>query len=107
MHYIHENIKFYRTHNRFTQQEVADKFEVTLGMLKTYERADAVPPVEVLMRIADVMRITIDTLIKVKLTPKNYLKVKGEGAPDLLQRVEALEFTVNKTVNKITKKQKV
>lgn len=104
MHYISHNLKYYRVSNRFRQQEIADKIKVSLGMVKTYELGIAVPPIETLIKIADMMQITIDTLVKVQLTSKNYLQIKGQSAPDLLHRVEALEKIVNKTVNKISKK---
>lgn len=100
MHYINHNLKFYRLSNRFRQTEIADKLKVTVGMVKTYENGSATPPVDVLIKIADMMQVSIDTLIKVKLTSKNYLNLKGESAPDLLYRVEMLEKIVNKKVNK-------
>lgn len=106
MHYIHHNLRFYRLHNRFLQHEIADKLKVTLGMIKTYETGIAVPPIEILIKIADMMHITLDTLVKVKLNSKNFLEVKDQSAPGLLERIEALEKTVNEKVNKIPKKSK-
>jgi len=99
MNHIAHNLKFYRLYNRLLQKEVAENLKVTVGMVKSYE-AGTVPPIETLIKISDMMQISLDTLVKVKLNKNNYLKVKGQSDPDLLSRVEALEIAVNKNVNK-------
>ena len=98
--YINENLRFYRLHNRYTQQEIAIKLKATLGQVKSYETNIAVPPVDMIIRIADMIGISIDGLIRVKLSSKNYLNTKEGIPPDLLSRIDALEKKVNKTVNK-------
>jgi transcriptional regulator with XRE-family HTH domain len=105
MHYVNHNLKFYREYNRYSQQEIANKLKTTLGRIKMYDRNGATPQIEMLIKIADMMQISLDTLIRTKLSEKNYLVKKGEMAPDLACRLEAVEFAVNKIVNKIPKKE--
>lgn len=104
MHYINHNLRFYRLRNRFTQPEIAAKLKATVGRIKMYEQDHATPQMDMVIKIADMMQVSLDTLIRVKLSEKNYLQKKGEQAPELHHRVEALEFAVNKIVNKIPKK---
>ena len=100
MHYVNHNLRFYRLHNRFTQQEIADELETTLGRIKMYEQGHATPPIDMLIKISNMLHVSLDTLIKVKLSAKNYLNLKGQTAPDLNLRLETLEQIVNKIVNK-------
>lgn len=102
--YINENLRFYRLHNRYTQQEIANKLKATLGQVKSYETNIAVPPIDMIIRIADMIGVSIDRLIRVKLSSKNYLSTKEEVPSDLLSRIDALEKKVNKTVNKTVNK---
>ena len=39
MHFIQENITWYRDYKRYTQKELAEEFKVTVGKIKTYEAA--------------------------------------------------------------------
>lgn len=87
MHYVNHNIKFFREYKRYTQADIADMIGATLGMIKSYETGKAVPQVETLIKIADMMNISIDTLIRVKLTETNYGKEEV--------RIEELERKVN------------
>lgn len=87
MHYVNHNIKFWRQYKRYTQGDIADMVDATLGMIKSYETGTAVPQVETLIKIADMMNISLDTLIRVKLTEKNYGKQEV--------RINELEKKVN------------
>lgn len=87
MHYINHNLKFFREYKRYTQGDIAANIGATVGMIKTYENGKAVPQVEALIKIADMMNVSIDTLIRVKLTQKNYGKQEA--------RIDDLERKVN------------
>ncbi len=73
-HHINHNIKFWIAYKRYTYQDVADMLDTTLGRIKTYVGGVAVPPAEMLMKIADMMNVSLDTLFRTKLTAKNYGK---------------------------------
>ena len=106
MHYINHNLRFFRLRNRYTQEELAAKLKTTLGRIKTYETGAATPQIEMIVAIADLMGISLDTLVKVKLDENNYQKegkhltVKGSETPTSLQeRVSALE-AITKAITK-------
>jgi transcriptional regulator with XRE-family HTH domain len=105
MQFIGQNVKWYREHKRLTQQEVADTLNTTLGRVKTYESGAAIPPVEILINIATWIDVSIDALIKVKLSEKNYLKLKKETEKEnsLFSKLKALEQRVCDLEMKIKK----
>lgn len=112
MHYINHNLRFYREQNRLNQDEVAKLLNTTLGRIKMYEQGKATPLVEMIVKIADMMQVSLDTLIRVKLTEKNYSGRRWIQAPDTALRVAELEKrvsvleqnTVTKIVTKTTNK---
>lgn len=100
MHYIQHNLRFYRKRNRYRQSDIAAKLKVSVGQVKTYETGIAVPPIDILIRIADMMKITLDDLVRKKLSEKNFPALSANPRQDILSRIKALEEVVNNTVNK-------
>ena len=105
MQFIGHNVKWYRQYKRLTQQEVSDLLSTTLGRIKTYEAESAIPPIEILINIAEWIGISIDALIKIKLSEKKYPLLKKESVKektlyaklnDLEQRVYAIEKKLHK-----------
>lgn len=87
MHYIGQNLKFYVKYKRYTYSDVAEMIGATEGMVKHYVQKRTAPQIETIIKIADMMNISIDTLIRVKLTETNYGKE--------MARIEDLERKVN------------
>jgi len=90
MHYINHNIRFFREHKRYTQNDIAGMLNTTLGRIKQYEKV-TYPPAEMVMAIADMMGISLDTLFRVKLNPKNYKPVTVEDE----SRIAEIERKLN------------
>lgn len=91
-HYINHNIKFWRQYKRYTQTDVADILLTTVGRIKQYEKI-TYPPAEMIIKIADMMNISLDTLFKTKLTQANYGKEESR-IEALEKRLKRLEKTV-------------
>ncbi len=92
--YISSNIKLLRKRTNYSQIEMAHALELTRSVLNSYENNVANPPVEVVMRIADYFRISLDTLVRVDLTrlpeSKIFMLVKGLEASIRTQHLSFL-----------------
>ncbi|MDD4745720.1 MAG: LexA family transcriptional regulator [Salinivirgaceae bacterium] len=67
--FFSSNIKFLRKRQRHTQDDVATSLEMKRSTLSGYENGVALPSVSVLLAFSDYFGISIDTLIRVDLTP--------------------------------------
>lgn len=47
----------------FTQQNMADKLEISLNAYQKYEQAERSPSLECLVKIADIFNVSIDYLL--------------------------------------------
>jgi transcriptional regulator with XRE-family HTH domain len=78
MNYIATNLKELRKIKNISQEVLAKKLEITRSRLGAYEEARNEPPVELLIRISNFFRLSVDVLIKVDLsrTPlENLMKI--------------------------------
>ena len=55
-------IKFYRKENKLTQQELADLLEVPRTTMSFYETKREYPKLEVVEKLAVILKVTIGTL---------------------------------------------
>lgn len=61
-----ENIKKYRTINNMTQQELADKLNISRTTISKFENNKADPAIDILIRISEIFNISIDELLGIK-----------------------------------------
>lgn len=73
---LQTNIKFIREHKRITYKEFAAEINVSEGQAKTYELRGITPPLEVLCSIADFAGVSVDALIREKLSASNITQLK-------------------------------
>lgn len=59
---LSEKIRYYRNNLKITQQELADKAEISLRALSNYEKGVRVPSMEVLIKIAKALDIPVEKL---------------------------------------------
>ena len=52
-----------RMKRRLTQQAMADKLQISLNAYQKYEQAERSPSLECLVRIADILDVSIDYLL--------------------------------------------
>ena len=59
---IENKLYFFRELHEMTQQDVADALSVSRSTYASYESGRRIPPIDVLMRLADLYAITLDEL---------------------------------------------
>lgn len=62
------NIKHLRTLKGWSQQQLADKLNITRARVGSYEEERADPPVDILIRLSAMFHVAIDALIKCDLS---------------------------------------
>lgn len=65
--YLSTNLSFLRERSEMSRQRFADIMDIGLGAYSQYELRGSIPPMEVLTRIADFFRISLDNLIRKNL----------------------------------------
>ena len=69
-----EKLKLFRTTNQLTQEELAEKLNVSRQAITKWESGDGIPDIENLKQLSMLFNVTIDELIKEDKT----IKIKGK-----------------------------
>jgi transcriptional regulator with XRE-family HTH domain len=93
---VNKNIRLLREQSGWTQKELAAKLDINTPVIGAYEEFRAMPPIPVLIKIADLFKVDIDTLIRINLGSNSKSKSKKEK---LLRGKDILTITVD-TQNK-------
>ena len=56
-------LKSYRVLNELTQKEMADKLDISITSLRAWEQKDITPPVHYILKIQDLLGVTLDQLM--------------------------------------------
>jgi transcriptional regulator with XRE-family HTH domain len=72
---LHSNLKFLRKNKGLTQQELAERLQISRSKLAGYE-LNITPPIETLIQIAEYFNVSLDILIKEDLTAYSEYKVR-------------------------------
>jgi transcriptional regulator with XRE-family HTH domain len=96
-----DNVKFLRRRKKLSQESMAEALQVSRSKLNAHENGHTInPPVEDLFRISAFFRISIDSLLKVKLSLLGELKLRElEAGNDVYMsggRIRVLAITVDK-----------
>ncbi len=81
-------IKELRNENRLTQKELAEKVGVTKSTIAAYENDTRLPSYEVLIKLANVFKVSIDSL----LLNRSELIIDAHGLS--LEQIELLEAII-------------
>lgn len=87
MEIICKNIRFLRDQQGWTQQELSDKVGLKRGVIGSYEEFRCLPGLPIILKLADVFQIDLDTLARVdlaKLAPKEPSKRKYKKGKEVL-----------------------
>ena len=85
---MHEKLRLLRQERGWTQAELADKVSVHQKQISSYERAVTNPSTEVLIKLAEVLDVTLDYLAFDSKGPQGKLNLQDR---ELLRRFEAVD----------------
>jgi transcriptional regulator with XRE-family HTH domain len=91
--HVNKNLKFLRTRAGWTQKEMAEKIGLKQPVIGAYEEERAMPPLNCLLEISDLFKVSIDALSRKdlsKLPEKEWKSFSGK---------EVLAITVDKDDN--------
>jgi transcriptional regulator with XRE-family HTH domain len=66
--FLSENIKFLRKRRKLTQNDLAATLSTKRSSINNYENGTAIPPVNVLISLSDLFKLSIDTLVRINLS---------------------------------------
>lgn len=70
---FNKRLRHARMKHKYTQQTMADMLDISLNAYQKYEQAERSPSLECLVKIADILDVSIDYL----LCRDDYLKLHG------------------------------
>jgi transcriptional regulator with XRE-family HTH domain len=91
--HVNKNLKFLRTRAGWTQKQFAEKIGLKQSVIGSYEEERAIPPLDCLLEISDVFKVSMDALSRKdlsKLPEKEWKSFSGK---------EILAITVDKDDN--------
>lgn len=60
---LSENIKFYRTAMKLTQEQLANLLNGKKSLVSNYENGYSTPDIYTLIKLADIFQVTLDELV--------------------------------------------
>ena len=82
-HHLAENIRRYRKERGMTQEELAEKLNLTLGTISKWERGSSEPELTYLMQLAQIFHVSLDALLG--------FSIRSNNADVLIEKIEKLE----------------
>ncbi len=104
---LNDKIYEYRKLNRWSQEELADKLEVSRQTISKWEVGKNIPELEKLIKLSELFNITVDELVKdnIEIIHKENLNNKTEN--EIVEENLDKEKRTNKLFEKIIEKFKV
>lgn len=72
---VARNIRFFRTINQFTNQELAKRIDVCPTSISAYETSRCLPSLDVMFRLADVFDVSVAALLVEPSTTKSEISL--------------------------------
>ncbi len=60
---FNKRLRELRMQNKLTQQQMADKLQISLNAYQKYEQAERCPSLDCLVSIADILNVSVDYLL--------------------------------------------
>jgi len=93
-----DNLKMFRVEKNFSQQELADAIGMHSTHLSRYERNLTAPSIDVVKKIAEVLGISIDTLIYGQQDERAKGSIKDNELLTMFAKVQSLSNKQQDTV---------
>lgn len=84
MRVLSQNIRVMRKKADLTQQELADRLKVNRGVITSYEQNRATPPLKVILRLSEVLKTNVESLINQDLTKEGSMKSSYNKETEIL-----------------------
>lgn len=93
-----ENLKKIRAQKGVSQEELSKKIEVHPVQFSRYERAQSVPSIEIVQKMADALEVTIDELVYGNQSNKAEQNIKDRELLSLFSKIQLLNERQKETV---------
>ncbi len=90
--FISKRLKHLREQKEWSQRELAEKLEVELHRISKYERGIISPTADMLVKLADVFEVSVDSLLRGQKTISETTIIN----PTLHQKIQQLEVLSSK-----------
>ena len=81
-HQLAENIRKYRKERGMTQEDLAEKLNLTLGTISKWERGSSEPEISYLMQLAQIFHVSLDALLG--------FTIRSHNADLLIEKIDSL-----------------
>lgn len=81
-HKLAENIRKYRKERQMTQEDLAEKLNLTVGTISKWERGSSEPELSYLMQLAQIFHVSVDALLD--------FSIKNNNADILVEKIHKL-----------------
>lgn len=92
-----ENLKYYRTKYNLTQKQLAEQIGYTEKSVSQWERGNALPTMEIFLKLAQVFKISLDELMFEKTSGYYFLGIDGGGTKTAFKLVDENNNLISKT----------
>ena len=90
-----ENLKRYRTKLGLTQKQLAEKIGYTEKSVSKWESGNALPTMEIALKLTDLFRISLDALMFEDMTCHYFLGIDGGGTKTAFKLIDQEGMLVN------------
>ncbi len=91
-----ENLKFYRTKHGLTQKQLAEHIGYTAKSVSKWETGNALPTMDMFLRIAELFKIPLDELMFEKTSCHYFLGIDGGGTKTAFKLTDENGMVLNK-----------
>jgi len=91
-----ENLKYYRTKHGLTQKQLAKYIGYTEKSVSKWETGNALPTMEMLLKIAELFKIPLDELMFEKTSCNYFLGIDGGGTKTVFKLIDENGMVLNK-----------
>lgn len=91
-----ENLKYYRTKHGLTQRQLAEHIGYTEKSVSKWESSSGLPTMEMLLKLADLFKISLDELVFEKTSCNYFLGIDGGGTKTAFKLVDENGLVIRK-----------